>query len=142
MFPVDSLPTAYCEERSAAEAARLAARQQEEVLRKAQQAKQQPQQLEPQNLTQAVLQRPQLARPGAGVMGNIFQGFVRAASASPSRSPSHTPAPTPSQEKSASASMAAVSEEMEKYIAEKKRDADIVSIQVPKVTNHRDTDSL
>jgi len=121
---MDHLPPTYIEERLAAdEAKRLAALQQEAIQQRAQQA--QKQQITPRNLTQALLQRPPLSRPNSsGFLGGIYQGFVRAASASPSPlpSPGATPCatPPPGQVKPV------MSAEAEKLIAEQKRDADIV----------------
>ncbi|TKA71297.1 hypothetical protein B0A55_07588 [Friedmanniomyces simplex] len=98
---MDHLPPSYIEERLAAdEAKRLAAQQQEAMQQKAQQAQRQPQ-ATPRNLTQALLQRPPLSRPNSsGFLGGIYQGFAKQVT----------------------------SAEMEKLIAEQKRDADICAM--------------
>ncbi|KAK0250698.1 hypothetical protein LTS09_014247 [Friedmanniomyces endolithicus] len=121
---MDHLPPTYIEERLAAdEAKRLAALQQEAIQQRAQQAKQQ--QITPRNLTQALLQRPPLSRPNSsGFLGGIYQGFMRAASASPSPLPS--PGPTPCATPPPGQVKPVMSVEAEKLIAEQKRDADIV----------------
>ncbi|KAK0306597.1 hypothetical protein LTR82_016255 [Friedmanniomyces endolithicus] len=120
---MDHLPPTYIEERLAAdEAKRLAALQQEAIQQRAQQAKQQ--QITPRNLTQALLQRPPLSRPNSsGFLGGIYQGFMRAASASPSPLPS--PGPTPCATPPPGQVKPVMSVEAEKLIAEQKRDADI-----------------
>ncbi|KAK3625433.1 hypothetical protein LTR56_020436 [Elasticomyces elasticus] len=120
---MDLLPPTYIEERLAAdEAKRLAALQQEMLQHKAQQAREQ--QITPRNLTQALLRRPPLSRPNSsGVLGGIYQGFVKAASAGPSPlvSPLSTPCATPPPGMNKQVNSA----EMERLIAEQKRDADI-----------------
>jgi len=120
MFPGDYLPSVYCEDRAAAdEAKRLARLQQEHALQQAQKvASQKGAQMQNQNLNQST----------SGLLGTFVQGLMpgfgpRSATTSPSQSQASTPLPTPRQEKTA----ASMSEEMEKLIAEKKRDADIVS---------------
>nr|POE86640.1 hypothetical protein CFP56_46824 [Quercus suber] len=89
----------------------------------------------PQNPTQAFLQRPPLLRPNStGFFGNLHQGFLRAATSSPTPSQqfpksapvsgSSTPsnATTPNKE----VNHAKLTAQMEKYIAEQKRDADML----------------
>nr|POE72934.1 hypothetical protein CFP56_30873 [Quercus suber] len=89
----------------------------------------------PQNPTQAFLQRPPLLRPNStGFFGNLHQGFLRAANNSPTPSqqfPKSAPvsgtstpsnATTPNKE----VSHAKLTAQMEKYIAEQKRDADMI----------------
>ena len=125
MFPVESLPAAYLEERSAAEKERFAKLQQE-AMQRAQDQQKRVQSMQqriptPQNITQQLLQRPPLSRPNdSGVLGNIFQGFVKAASASPSPCQSTCTTPTPGQARQISTA------ELERIVAEQKRDADIV----------------
>ncbi|WPH03775.1 Hypothetical protein R9X50_00665800 [Acrodontium crateriforme] len=136
MFPVESLPSAYYEERANTDAARRTAQQQQEALRRTQQvalqklastathnvSRAQPQ-AQPQHLMQnSHLQRPQLSRPASsGLLGNLFQGFSRSAT------PTCTPAGTPSIEKKEPVCIP-MSDEMERLIAEKKRDADICAM--------------
>ncbi|KAK4565857.1 hypothetical protein LTR86_003706 [Recurvomyces mirabilis] len=136
MFPVESLPAAYLEERSAADQERFAKLQQEAMQRAQDQQKrlQQPQSQQqqqqqriptPHNITQQLLQRPPLSRPNSsGVLGNIFQGFVKAASASPSPCQSTCTTPTPGQAKQITTA------ELERIVAEQKRDADICAMPV------------
>ena len=123
MFPGDYLPTVYCDDRVAAdEANRLARLQQEHVLKQAQ------------KVASAQAQNQKLNQPvpvsaSSGLLGTFVQGFMpgfgtRSATASPCNSQAPTPVPTPRQEKTA----ASLSEEMEKLVAERKRDADIVSL--------------
>jgi hypothetical protein len=91
MYGIDSLPPSYYEERLAADhASRLAARQSAHLAAQARRLEEQKAHLAtcpsqkssmpcPQNLTQALLQRPALSHSGSnGIMGGIFQGFVRA----------------------------------------------------------------
>lgn len=121
MFPVDTIPAHYYEERQAADQAKRLAKLQEQQIQERAQAAQKA--AHPQNLTQALLQRPPLSRPvSSSVLGNIFQGFVKAASQqnSPVMSPAMSPATTPSAK-------VMTREEHEALIAEKKRDGDIVS---------------
>nr|POE86636.1 hypothetical protein CFP56_46820 [Quercus suber] len=93
----------------------------------------------PQNPTQAFLQRPPLLRPNStGFFGNLHQGFLRAATSSPTPSQqfpksapvsgSSTPsnATTPNKE----VNHAKLTAQMEKYIAEQKRDADMPSTKI------------
>ena len=115
---------------AADEARRIAKRQEQET------AKAQPQ-TTPQSTTQAILQRPSLTRPNS-VLGNIFQGFVRAASATPSASPSMSSSPaqakTPTGGNGNGASgvnAASLSAEIEKLKAERMRDVDIVCCALP-----------
>jgi len=125
MFPVETLPAHYVEERVAAEKARrLAEQQQEEAMRQQGQAQAQSQAQQqtisktptPASVAQA-LQAP-TSRPGPSVLANIFQGFVRsrkytstppsvASSCVPSRA--QTPmvqTRTPEQEKSEAEALA------------------------------------
>lgn len=123
MFPVETLPAHYVEERVAAEKARrLAEKQQEEAMRQQAQALTQSTQQTPSktptpaSVAQA-LQAP-TSRPGPSVLANIFQGFVRsrtytstppsvASSCVPSRA--QTPmvqTRTPEQEKSEAEALA------------------------------------
>lgn len=143
MFPVESLPSAYYEERANTDAAKRMAQQQQEALRRAQQVALQKSaqavahnasQAQPQHLMpNSHLQRPQLSRPASsGFLGNLFQGFSRSAT------PTCTPAGTPSIEKKEPVCIP-LSDEMERLIAEKKRDADIVSL-LPLSASFRATD--
>ncbi|EMC94270.1 hypothetical protein BAUCODRAFT_36738 [Baudoinia panamericana UAMH 10762] len=128
MFPGDSMPAIYFEERSADQKLKFE-RQQQEAMQKAQRHLQapQPQKPAPQNLTQAILQRPPLSRPvSTGVFGNIFQGFVKVAS--PISSPAHSPCATPMPGQAKELQAVNISKEMEKLIAEQKRDADICAM--------------
>lgn len=130
MFPVDSLPATYYEEREAAEVAkRLATLQQ-------QQAKAHTETCAPSSTTsdkqQSCLQRPQMSRPpSSSVLGNIFQGFVRSRNNSPppahgqdksSSSGACTPTNTPPAKFMTKAQIA-------ETLAEKKRDEDIVGFR-------------
>ncbi|CAK1365664.1 hypothetical protein CB0940_09849 [Cercospora beticola] len=126
MFPVDSLPAAYHEEREAADAARRLAHIQQQqakaqaaavagALKNASQDK---------PCTQSLLQQPQLSRPASTtVLGNIFQGFVRSSQSPPpakgSISGCSTPVTTPPAKIITQA-------DIERQMAERKRDADIV----------------
>ncbi|KAI5365085.1 hypothetical protein Slin15195_G046220 [Septoria linicola] len=126
MFPVESIPAAYHEEREAADSAkRLAHLQQQQAkaqaasvaaaLRNAQQDK---------ASTQTLLQRPPLSRPASTtVLGNIFQGFVRSSQSPPpargAASGCTTPVTTPPAKLITQA-------DLERQMAERKRDADIV----------------
>ncbi|CAK4033133.1 Hypothetical predicted protein [Lecanosticta acicola] len=134
MFPVDSLPASYYEEREAAEAAkRLALLQEQHAKAQAQatavsSAANGQTQLRP---SAACLQRPQISRPASSsVLGNIFQGFVKAASQNPPQPPSKdcghasgssTPAHTPPAKIMTQA-------ELEKMM-ERQKDADIVNFR-------------
>ena len=175
MFPIDSLPAQYFEEREAAETAKRLARlqqQNEQIQRSASQTPTLPElhgavaphtslpsssSSLPYNkspssssnsipfappLPPALLhhhqQRPPLHRPeSSGFLGNIFQGFVRAASQSP-RLPNNTEPPLPPNASRSGASTPAApicvqrrttmtQAELDAWVAEKKRDADIVS---------------
>ncbi|KAK5119812.1 hypothetical protein LTR85_007138 [Meristemomyces frigidus] len=137
MFPAESFPAAYCEERAAADEVKRVARQQHQEAAKKTQAAASPQtqstQLAtPQNLTQAFLQRPPLTRPNSsGFLGNIFQGFVRAASASPSSSSSSSQSATPVTGDAKGAmgvNAMRLTAEMEKLKAEQNRDTDICAM--------------
>ncbi|KAK4621316.1 hypothetical protein CLAFUW4_06637 [Fulvia fulva] len=130
MFPVDSLPATYYEEREAAEVAkRLAALQQQQAQSQTQTC------ASPSTASdkpQACLRRPQMSRPpSSSVLGNIFQGFVRSRNNSPppshaqdSTSPSGTctPTSTPPVKIMTKAQIA-------EMLAEKKRDEDIVGFR-------------
>ncbi|KAK4544176.1 hypothetical protein LTR36_004386 [Oleoguttula mirabilis] len=127
MFPADSFPAAYCEERAAADEVKHIARQQQEAFKKTQASASQAQSAQPatpQNLTQAYLQRPPLTRPNS-VLGNIFQGFVRAASTSPASSQAATPT-TGDVKGARGVNPTSLTAEMEKLRAEQSRDTDIV----------------
>jgi hypothetical protein len=99
MFPVETLPAQYCEER---EAARKLAEEQRCAAEATQvKAPVATQQASPGSLAQALQPRP-LSRPGSSsVLGSIFQTFKRvnsgpgspAASISPSATPSRTQTP-------------------------------------------------
>jgi hypothetical protein len=111
MYTIDSLPTPYFEERSAAEAAQRAQEQNAKAQAisvaaalKASSSQHGGSEARAQKLLQH--QRPPLSRPvstgGGGVLGNIFQGFVRTTSQSPppsgskgAASGSSTPVTTP-----------------------------------------------
>lgn len=122
MFPVDTLASSYCEERAAADEASRIMKQEQEAAKKTQQ----PAQAAPQNLTQAFLQRPPLSRPGSsGFLGNIFQGFVKAAATTPPMSQSATPT-TSNVEDAAGVNPTSLKAEIEKLRAEQMRDADYV----------------
>ncbi|KAK5116164.1 hypothetical protein LTR62_008490 [Meristemomyces frigidus] len=130
MFPGEMMPASYIEDRTAADDAARFAKLQQEAMRRAQeqqkatQAQQQQQRTPytPQNLTQQLLSRQPMASPGSsGLMGNIFQGFVRAASASPSPSQSQCTTPTPAQSHTMQITVA----EMERRMKEKERDAQV-----------------
>ena len=126
MFSVESFPAAYCEERAAADDVKRAAGKQQELVKKIQGTTPQAQQSAPKNLTQAYLQRPPLSRPNSsGFLGNIFQGFVRAASTSPSSSQSPTPVRGDVQG-AIGVNATTLTAEMEKLRAERMRDVDIV----------------
>ena len=133
MFSVESFPATYCEERAAADDAKRTAGKQQEMVKKAQETTSQPQQSAPQNLTQAYLQRPPLSRGNsAGFLGNIFQGFVRAASTSPSTSQSPTPVRGDVQG-TVGVNATTLTAEMEKLRAERMRDVDIVCPLLPSI---------
>lgn len=139
MFTVDSIPSSYFEEKSAAYAAKLKREQEEAVKAKAtscsstpsttssssrsntppQQTTQPAQGPSPQTLTQAILQRQSKTRQAPpGFLGGVFQGFAKAASAPASA------AGTPHREKS----LAELEVLMKKREADNRRDADIVSL--------------
>lgn len=144
MSPVEILPPTYLESRLAAEAAKRRAQEEKAAMASKPSAREsnglkennttsikvptiplQPnERFRPHNLTQAMLQRPSLSRPASsGFLGNVYQGFVRAAHSAP---PSHhgSTVTTPTFEKAEP--VMKLTPEMEKMIAEKKRDADIV----------------
>ncbi|KAK5134790.1 hypothetical protein LTR08_006165 [Meristemomyces frigidus] len=128
MFSVESFPATYCEERAAADEVKRTTMQQQEPAKKTQVATPQPQQSVPQNLTQAYLQRPPLSRPNSsGFMGNIFQGFVRAASTTPPSSQSSTPV-SGDVRGAVGVNPTTLTAEMEKLRAERMRDVDICSM--------------
>ncbi|KAM3418052.1 hypothetical protein BST61_g6258 [Cercospora zeina] len=126
MFPIDSIPAAYHEEREAADAARRLAHIQQQQA-KAQAAavagalKNAQDKQCPQSFAQ---QPPPLSRPASTtVLGSIFQGFVRTSQSPPpakgSISGCSTPVTTPPAKIITQA-------DIERQMAERKRDADIV----------------
>lgn len=132
MFPVDSLPASYYEEREAADSAkRLAHIQEQHAKAQAQAAASAQNGQTTQRPSATCLQRPQMSRPvSSSVLGNIFQGFVKAASQSPPSAPgkdcghasgTSTPAHTPPAKVTTQA-------ELEKMM-ERQKDADIVSFR-------------
>lgn len=121
MFPVDTLHAQYTEEREAAEEAKRLAKLQEQQVK----AQTSPR---PNSLSQVFSQRPEMSRPASSsVLGNIFQGFVRATSQPPSErtiaSGTSTPCQTPPAKVMTQADIDAA------MAAERKRDADIVSFR-------------
>ncbi|EME42858.1 hypothetical protein DOTSEDRAFT_132131 [Dothistroma septosporum NZE10] len=130
MFPVDSLPATYYEEREAADVAKR------HVMLQRQQAKPQPEagaSSSPcSDKPQPSLQRPPMSRPpSSSVLGNIFQGFVKSRNNSPP--PAHgqgkscssgttTPTKTPPTNIMTKAQIA-------EMLAEQKRDEDIVGFR-------------
>lgn len=110
MFPADSLPAAYYEERAAAEQLQRAASEQQGDTQKTSTAS-------TSSLGQALMQRPPISRPNSsGLLGNLFQCIVKPGSMTPS--PCATPMPGQAKQIAAT--------EMERLIAEQKRDTDIV----------------
>ena len=95
MFPVETLPAQYCEER---EAARKLAEEQKRAAEAAHdQAPVATQQASPASLAQALQPRP-LSRPGSSsVLGSIFQNFKRVNSGPLSPAVSTAPSATPSR---------------------------------------------
>ncbi|KAK4501157.1 hypothetical protein PRZ48_006963 [Zasmidium cellare] len=121
MFPVDSFSAQYFEEREAAEEAKRLARLQQQHAT----AQTSPR---PNNLSSVFSQRPEMSRPSSSsVLGNIFQGFVRATSQPPSErscaSGTSTPCQTPPAKVMTQADIEAA------MTAERKKDADIVSFR-------------
>ena len=92
MFPVETLPAQYCEER---EAARKLANEQKSAADAARvKAPLATQHASPGSLAQALQPQP-LSRPGSSsVLGSIFQNFKKANSAPLSPAPSATPSRT------------------------------------------------
>ena len=128
MFPVETLSPTYYEERTAAEAAkRLAQQQQEAALQAQTKAPTASQQSRPSNVHAALSQPPPLSSPGSSsVLGSIFQGLVKRAPNSPASS---TPAFTPPRAHSPAASTQQ-QKDVDALVAElqRQRDTDIVSL--------------
>ncbi|KAK3707338.1 hypothetical protein LTR37_012182 [Vermiconidia calcicola] len=109
MFPIETLPSQYYEERAAAvEAARQLAQQQKEAA------------VQAQNSAPAAT----LPRPGSSsVLGNIFQGFAKRASSTPASSGTATPV-APATQAAQKLSLEREKREMEALLAEMHRDTD------------------
>lgn len=137
MFPVESLHPCYTEEQSAKNAARRAAQQAalaQSVATScastptltpstsAPQHSQGPQGPCPKTLTTALLNGQQNAHRSSGFFGSIIQSFSRTNSGTATPCLTRTAATTPGKEKTQA--------EVEAMIAERKRDADIVSISL------------
>lgn len=134
MFPVESLHPCYTEEQSAKNAARRAAQQAALAQSaatscastptltpstSAPQHSQGPQGPCPKTLTTALLNGQQNAHRSSGFFGSIVQSFSRTNSGTATPCFTRTAATTPGKEKTQA--------EVEAMIAERKRDADIVS---------------
>lgn len=126
MFPVDSIPAQYFEEREAAEVAKRMARMQEQQAKAqgaaVQAALNEPRAQRPQaprSLSQAHLQA--MRSPASStVFGNIFNGFAKGSSpAKSATSGTTTPVTTPPAKITTQA-------DIERLMAERKRDADYV----------------
>lgn len=155
MFPVDTFQAQYLEERAAADTAKRRAKVEEEQHRaqmaavsaklSAHQQQQQQQtatKSHPKSLTQMFAQRPGMTRSHTApavptVFGNIYQGLaVRSTAHSTLRSTTASgastprPIPTPTQAPTQAQMDAAM-------MAERKRDADIVSREARKLNGHR-----
>jgi hypothetical protein len=133
MFPIDSIPAAYHEEREAADSGkRLAHIQQQQAKVHAAQvaaALKAAQQAQP-TTQQPSAQRPPLTRPvSSTVFGNIFQGFVRSAQSTPQArsiaSGSTTPITTPPEKVVTQAELDRALAHAQK-MADRKHGADIV----------------
>ncbi|KAF2721117.1 hypothetical protein K431DRAFT_303764 [Polychaeton citri CBS 116435] len=104
MFPVDSLPPQYCEDRIAADKAKRDMERQRQLVALEEAAKQihqitsqqRHQQQQPSSLSDAMRQqRPPLSRPASSsFLGNVFQGFVKARSSPPTTPSTRTPSPS------------------------------------------------
>lgn len=145
MSPSDVLPPVYIESRLAAEEAKRRAQEEKEVqqaqartsallaaaerrlnnISLTHEVQQQNERLRARNLTQAMFQHSSNQRPtSSGFLGTVYQGFMRASGSAASSQPASA-VTTPTNEKCEP--LMKTRGYTEKEIAEKKRDADIVS---------------